>query len=104
MLKNNKTSDSDRCVEEGQRKRLGQEALGDTIPTGTKPRTSHYRSPGGESRAKRKRSTIFLERTRKGHRHSDEHWNRFRGNVGKTSERRGGARMGFSELVDTILN
>ena len=34
---------------------------------------------------------IFIERTRKGHRQSDEHWNRFKGNVQKTSERRGGA-------------
>ena len=37
----------------------------------TKPRTSHHRSPGGERRRKRERSTIFLERTRKGHRQSD---------------------------------
>ena len=29
-----------------------------------------------------------------GHRHPDEHWNRFKGNVGETSERRGGAHMG----------
>ena len=36
-----------------------------------------------------------FERTREGHRQSDEHWNRFKGNVGETSERRGGAHMGF---------
>ena len=36
---------------------------------------------------------------------SDEHWNRFKGNVGKTSEIRGGAHnMGFPELIDTVLN
>ena len=45
-----------------------------------------------------------LKRTRKGHRQSNEHWNRFKGNVGETSERRGGAYMGFSERIDTILN
>ena len=33
------------------------------------------RSPGGERRRKKKRSTIFIGRTRKGHRQSDEHWN-----------------------------
>ena len=43
-------------------------------------------------------------RIREGHRQSDEHWNRLKGNVGKTSERRGGAHVGFSEHVDTILN
>ena len=46
----------------------------------------------------------FIERTRKGHRESDELWNRFKGNAGETSERRGGAHMGFSERIDTILN
>ena len=34
---------------------------------------------------------IFLEMTREGHRHSDEHWNRLKGGVRETSERRGGA-------------
>ena len=43
------------------------------------------------------------ERTRESNRQSDEHWNRFKGNVGETSERRGGAHMGFSELTDSIL-
>ena len=47
---------------------------------------------------------IFLERTREGHRQSDEHWNRLKGNGGETSERRDGAHMGFSERRDTILN
>ena len=42
--------------------------------------------------------------TREGHRQSDEHWNRFKGNAGETSERRGGAHMGFSERMDTILS
>ena len=33
-------------------------------------RTAHHRSPGGDRGRKRKRSTIFLEKTRKGHRQS----------------------------------
>ena len=47
---------------------------------------------------------IFLERTSEGHRQSDEHWNRVKSNIGGTSERRGGARMGFSERIDNNLN
>ena len=47
---------------------------------------------------------FFLERTREGHRQPDEHWNRFKGNVGETFEKCGGAHMGFSERIDTILN
>ena len=47
---------------------------------------------------------IFPERTREGHRQSDEHWSCFKGNVRETSEIRGGARMGFSERIDAILN
>ena len=38
----------------------------ETLPAGTKPRTSHHRSPGGEMRGKRKRSTIFLEKDERG--------------------------------------
>ena len=38
------------------------------------------------------------------HRQSDEHWNHFKGDVGETSERRGGAHMDFSDRIDTILN
>ena len=34
----------------------------ETLPAGTKPRTSHHRSPGGERREKSKRWTIFLDR------------------------------------------
>ena len=47
---------------------------------------------------------IFLERMKDGRRRSDEHWNRFKGNVGETSERRGGAHLGFSVRIDTILS
>ena len=39
-----------------------------------------------------------------GNKQTPEKGNRFKGNVGDTSERRGGARMGFSERTDTILN
>ena len=41
---------------------------------------------------------------REGHRQSDKRWNHFKGNVGETSERWGGAHMGFSVWIDTILN
>ena len=37
----------------------------ETLPAGTKTRTSHHRLPGGERHRKRKRSTNFLDRTRK---------------------------------------
>ena len=47
---------------------------------------------------------IFLERTREGHHLSDEQWNRFKGDVGETSDRRDVAHMGFSERIDTILD
>ena len=56
----------------------------ETLPVDTKPKTSHHRSPWEERRRKRKRSTIFLERTRKGHhRQWDQHWNCFKGNIGE---------------------
>ena len=38
---------------------------------------------------------IFSERIREGQRLSDEHWNCFKGNVGETSERRGGVHIVF---------
>ena len=77
----------------------------ETLPSVTMPGISHSQSPGGERRGKRKlRSTIFLKRTREGHRQSDEHWNCFLGNARGTSERRDGAHMGFSEHKDTLLN
>ena len=76
----------------------------ETVPVDTKPRTPHHWSPGGERRGQRKHWMIFLERTREGHRRSDEHWNRSKDDVGGTSERRRGAHMGFSERIDTLLN
>ena len=47
---------------------------------------------------------IFLERTKEGHRQSEENWNRFKGDIGVTSEKWGGVYMGFTERIDTILN
>ena len=38
-------------------------------------------SPGGDRRGTRKRLAIYLERAREGHCQSDEHCNRFKGNV-----------------------
>ena len=72
----------------------------ETLPGGIKPRTPHHRSSGGPTRRKRRHSTIFLDRTRKGHRQSDEQWTCFKGNVEKTSERHGGALMGSYERID----
>ena len=40
---------------------------------------------------------------REGHRQSDEHWKGFKGDVGDTSERQGGTRVGFSERIYTNL-
>ena len=37
----------------------------ETLPAAVKPRASKLRSPGGERRGKKKRTTIFLERTRR---------------------------------------
>ena len=55
---------------------------------------------GGSAR----RSSLKGLAAREGHRQSDEYWNCFKGNVGETSERRGGAHMGFSERIDTTWN
>jgi len=76
----------------------------DTTCGGTKLKTSHHRSPGGERRGQRKHSTTCLGRTREGHHQSDKHWTGFKDNVGETSERQGGAHMDFSQHIDTILN
>ena len=49
---------------------------------------------------------IFLEfkRTTEGPCQSNKHWNCFKGDAGENSESQAGARMGFSECIDTILN
>ena len=65
-------------------------------PVDAKPRTSHHWLPAQErglereSAQQRKCSTIFLERMRMGNHQADEHWNCFKGNIGKTAERRDG--------------
>ena len=41
---------------------------------------------------------IFFQRMREGHLQSDEHWNHFKGDVGKTSERQGGTHRYRLEL------
>ena len=46
---------------------------------------------------KEKSSTISLERMRKGHRKSDQHWNVFKGDTVESSERWGGEHMGFPQ-------
>ena len=60
----------------------------ETLPAGTKPRTSRHQSPGGERNRKSKHSTIFLWRTSKGHRQSGRHWNCFKSKSREISERR----------------
>ena len=54
------------------------------------------------TKTKRKHLTIFPERTREGHRQSDEQWDRFKGVIGETSATR--IIMGFSECIETLLN
>ena len=78
----------------------------ETLPVGIKPRTSHFRSPGGKRETERERKEeqalddIFLERARTDHRQTAQ-----QRATRATSERRaGGAHMGFTERVDTILN
>ena len=77
----------------------------ETLPVGTKPRTSHHRSLGGERRGKRlwsaRRSSL---KGREGNRQSDEHWNCFKANNGEISERGSGAHTVFSERIYTIFN
>ena len=60
-------------MEPSQMARLGRSKCWGawTLPAGATPRTSHHRSPCGERRGKRKRSTTFLERTRDGHHQSE---------------------------------
>ena len=58
----------------------------------------------GVERGSARRSSF--QRTREGHRQSDEHWNCFKGDVEESCERRDGAHnfVGFSDRIDTILN
>ena len=74
------------------------------VPAGARPKKPPDLSSGGERHRKRKCSTVFLEWTRNSHCQSDEDWNCFNGNISKMYERWGGAHMGFSQCIDTILN
>ena len=55
-------------------------------------------------REARKEPSSRRKDERESHRQSDERWDCFKGAVGETSERRGGAYMGFPERIDTTLN
>ena len=67
---------------------------------------------GGESTLQASLSGTFLQRKAvvnqclefEGHRHSDEHWNCFKGKVWETTKRHGGTHMRFSKRIDIILN
>ena len=76
----------------------------ETLPAGTKMRTSHHRSHRGQRHRKAKRLTIFLERVRKGRRQWDQHWNCLIGNAGNTAEVQGGVHMGFPMHINATLN
>ena len=52
----------------------------------------------------RKRSTVHPPRLGTMCFLPDKHWHCFEGNLGETAERRGGARMGFSERYDATLS
>ena len=86
------------------RKILSVEKL-ETLPVGTKPRTSRINrlEERGVERGSARRSSLkgqeraIVNPTNTGTVSG-------KGNVGETSERRGGAHMGFFELIDTILN
>ena len=47
---------------------------------------------------------IFLQRTRKGHYESDQHWINSKDNSGETSVKQSGAHLGFPKCIDAILN
>ena len=48
-------------------------------------KSGDHRRPAGEQRRKRKRPTIFIERTGEDHRQSDKRWNRLKGSFEKSS-------------------
>ena len=77
----------------------------ETLPAGTKTRTSHHRSPGEERHIKRKRQTTFLEKNEKRPSSIRRTLEPFQRQSWKTSERLGGAHniSGFSERIHTIL-
>ena len=60
--------------------------------------------PESEDRIRSARETVFLERTTEGIVRQTNIGTVSKATFGGTSERRGGAYMGFSERIDTILN
>ena len=92
------------CWDEGKWLRLVSQKIWsveqlEILPVGTKPRTSHHQSPGGERCGQRKHLMIFLERMREDHCQPDKHWHCFKGNIQETYERWGGVHMGFSKYI-----
>ena len=76
----------------------------ETLPAGSKPRTSHHRSPGGERRWKKEALDDLPWKDERGCSSIRRTLEPFKGNFGKTSERRAEAHMDFSERIYTILN
>ena len=72
----------------------------------TTTRVDYYftRLLGGEWHKQQKCSTTFIQRTKKGHRQSDQHWIFFKGNTLAISERKVWAHVGLPGRIDTILN
>ena len=66
------------------------------LTLGTKRMTSPHRLPGGERRGKRKHSTIFLE-SKTNAANQTNIGTVPKATFGETSERRGGAHVGFTE-------
>ena len=64
--------------------------------------TDHPEERGVERGSARQSSLKGRERAIVNHR--NEHWNRFKGNVGETSKGRGGEHMGFCKRIDIILS
>ena len=75
----------------------------ETLPAGTKPGTTHHRSPGGQRRGKRKRSRACLKGREKAIINQTNIGTASKATLGKL-QRRGWAHMDFSEHIDTILN
>ena len=67
-------------------------------------RAPQHRSAKGKRSGERKRPTFHPPRSGTISVQPDKHWQCFEGNIGKTAERQGGARMGLSERYDVILN
>ena len=76
------------------------------------PKTRWVYCPGhaavkGNDRADRLAGTATITggmRLWRGHRQSDQHWNCFKSNIGKTPERRGGAYISLPDCIYIILN